>query len=78
MVETVSDKPRTLGAMVLLAQKRAKETLARQAAATPSAEDRITDVIQISAEARQRLATARNVSNQLDVFRSFLKFLSKR
>jgi len=78
MVETVSDKPLTLGGMVLLAQKRAKETLARQAVAAPSAEDRISDVIQISAEARQRLAKARNVTNQLDVFKSFLKFLNKR
>ncbi len=76
MTQIIPDKPLTLGGMVLLAQKRAKATLARQT--TPSSEDRLSDVVQISAEARQKMTNVRSINNQLDIFRSFLKFLNKR
>ncbi len=79
MVETVTNKALTLGGVVLLAQKRAKEALARQAVtAAPFSLDRVSDVVQISVEAQQKLANARSINNQLDAFRSFLKFLNKR
>lgn len=77
MVDGISNKPITLGAMILKAQKKAALTLQNaQSAILTNDEIRIADQVSLSEGARNKLASARKVDGYLRVFSSFLKLLN--
>lgn len=77
MVEQVSYKSVTLGGMILEAQRKMAQGAGN---ATPAGwtddQKTLADQVDLSDEARTRLAAARNVANSLGLFGSFLKLLN--
>ena len=74
MVEVIKYVPVTLGGMIKSAQERiANGTLTT---ATP-AESRLTDIIDISDAAKQKLGRARKVGGYLQAFDAFFRALNR-
>lgn len=77
MVDGISDKPITLGAMILKAQKKAALTLQNMPPASLAGDEaKIADHVSLSEGARNKLTAARKVDGYLRVFSSFLKLLN--
>ena len=71
MVEGVRDSNVTLGGLI----RKAQSSSAAEGKAS-SAEDRLADLVDLSAEAKSKLTRSRKVSGYLQMFGTFLKLLN--
>lgn len=75
MANGVSDKPVTLGGLILKAQKEGK-SLSAVSGALEDSQTKLADTVSLSAGARAKIDDARKVDAHLRVFGAFVKLLN--